>query len=90
MKVAEIKTLRCDAGWRNYRFVKLTTDDGIVGWSELDEGFGSPSVTSVIEQLGQRFIGQDIRNHERFFAEASCLDTASRGGRHHRPRHRRD
>jgi L-alanine-DL-glutamate epimerase-like enolase superfamily enzyme len=80
MKVAEIKTLRCDAGWRNYRFVKLTTDDGIVGWSEFDEGFGSPGVTSVIEQLGQRFIGQDIRNHERFFAEASALTRPAAGG----------
>lgn len=80
MKVAEIKTLRCDAGWRNYRFVKLTTDDGIIGWSEFDEGFGSPGVTSVIEQLGQRLVGQDVRNHERFFAEASCLTRPAPGG----------
>ncbi len=80
MKVAEIKTLRCDAGWRNYRFVKLTTDDGVVGWSEFDEGFGSPGVTSVIEQLGQRLIGQDIRNHERFFAEASALTRPAAAG----------
>ena len=80
MTVAEIITLRCDAGWRHYRFVKLTTADGIVGWSEFDEGFGSPGVTSVIEQLGQRFIGQDIRNHERFFAEASALTRPAAGG----------
>ena len=42
MKVAGLGILRCDAGWRNYHFLKLTTDDGIIGWSEFDEGFGSP------------------------------------------------
>ncbi len=38
MKVADLAILRCDAGWRNYHFLKLTTDEGIVGWSEFDEG----------------------------------------------------
>jgi L-alanine-DL-glutamate epimerase-like enolase superfamily enzyme len=42
MKVAGLEIPRCDAGWRNYHFLKLATDDGIVGWSEFDEGFGSP------------------------------------------------
>lgn len=57
MKVVSVDTLCCDAGWRNYHFVKLTTDEGIVGWSEFDEGFGSPGVTAVIEQLGKRLVG---------------------------------
>ena len=50
-KIRSVETLACDAGWRNYHFVKLTTDDGIVGWSEFDEGFGSPGVGAVIERL---------------------------------------
>jgi len=49
MKVAGLEIVRCDAGWRNYHFLKLTTDDGIIGWSEFDEGFGSPGVSAVIE-----------------------------------------
>ena len=28
MKVSSIETRHCDAGWRNYHFVKLTTDEG--------------------------------------------------------------
>ena len=80
MRISEIKTFCCDAGWRNYRFVKITTEDGIAGWSEFDEGFGSPGVTSVIEQLGRRLVGQDVRHHERFFAEASCLTRPAPGG----------
>ena len=56
--VVTLETLSCSAGWRNYYFVKLVTDDGIVGWSEFDEGFGSPGVGAVIEQLSPRVIGQ--------------------------------
>ena len=61
MKVKSIETLTCDAGWRNYHFVKLVTEDGIVGWSEFDEGFGSPGVGAVIERLAQAVEGEGAR-----------------------------
>ena len=80
MKVAKIETLHCDAGWRNYHFVKLTTDDGTVGWSEYDEGFGSPGVTAVIEQLSERVVGQRVGDHERIYAELFCLTRPAAGG----------
>src|SRR6202048_4115922 len=79
MKVAKIETLHCDAGWRNYSFVKLTTDDGIVGWSEFDEGFGSPGVTSAIEQLAGRVVGQEVAAHERVYAELYCVTRPAAG-----------
>ncbi len=41
-QIRSVETLACDAGWRNYHFVKIMTEDGIVGWSEYDEGFGAP------------------------------------------------
>jgi len=34
MKIAKIEDLHCDAGWRDFSFLKITTDDGLVGWSE--------------------------------------------------------
>jgi len=80
MKVAEIETLHCDAGWRSYHFVKLTTDDGAVGWSEYDEGFGSPGVTAVIERLAGRVVGQPVGEHERIYAELFCLTRPAAGG----------
>lgn len=79
MKVTAIETMACDAGWRNYFFVKLSTDEGIVGWSEFDEGFGSPGVGAVIEQLSKRLVGYDVFQHERWFAEASCLTRPAPG-----------
>jgi galactonate dehydratase len=80
MKIATIETLQCDAGWRNYHFVKLTTDNGVVGWSEFDEGFGSPGVTAVIECMTGRLIGQPVGEHERLYAEMFCLTRPAAGG----------
>ena len=80
MQVAGLEVLRCDAGWRNYHFLKLTTDQGIIGWSEFDEGFGSPGVSSVIEQLAGRVIGQPVFDHERIYTELYCLTRPAAGG----------
>ena len=77
VKVTAVETLHCDAGWRNYHFCKITTDEGIVGWSEFDEGFGSPGVSTVIEALSSRLIGQSVHNHERIYTE---LFAATRPG----------
>jgi L-alanine-DL-glutamate epimerase-like enolase superfamily enzyme len=39
MKIAKIESLHADAGQRNFDFLKITTDDGLVGWSEYNEAF---------------------------------------------------
>ena len=80
MKVTALETLHCDAGWRNYHFLKLSTDEGIVGWSEYDEGFGSPGVTTVIERMSARVVGQDVSAHERIHAELYCYTRPAAGG----------
>ncbi len=80
MKVRAIETLHCDAGWRNYHFVKLTADNGVVGWSEFDEGFASPGVTAAIARLAGRVIGQSVMAHERIYAELYALTRPAAGG----------
>ena len=80
MKATKFETLHCDAGWRNYHFLKLTAEDGIVGWSEFDEGFGSPGVTAVIERLAERVVGQSVSDHERIYADLFCATRPAAGG----------
>ena len=80
MNVKSIETLACDAGWRNYHFVKLTTDKGIVGWSEFDEGFGAPGVGAVIERLAARVVGKPVDQHERIYADLHCATRPASGG----------
>lgn len=80
MKIAKIETLSCSAGWRNYYFVKLTTESGIVGWSEFDEGFGSPGVGTVINSLGPRVIGQSVHDHEPIYSDLFACTRPGAGG----------
>src|SRR4029079_16053889 len=67
--IRSVATLAGDAGWRNYHFVKIMTEDGIVGWREYDEGFGAPGVTAAIERLAARVVGKNAFQHERIYAE---------------------
>ena len=79
-KVTSVEILACDAGWRNYHFVKVTTDSGIVGWSEFDEGFGSPGVSAAIERLAATIIGDDASQHERIYAKLYTATRPAAGG----------
>ena len=79
-KVRSLETRACDAGWRNYHFVKITTEDGVVGWSEFDEGFGSPGLGAAIERLSTRVVGQNALQHERIHAELFAATRPSTGG----------
>ena len=80
MTIKSLQTLACDAGWRNYHFVKVTTDSGIVGWSEYDEGFGAPGVGAVIERLAARVVGQSADEHEKIFADLNSATRPASGG----------
>jgi galactonate dehydratase len=80
MRIERVETFSCDAGWRGYNFLKVTADDGTVGWSEYDEAFGPPALTSVIEQLAPRLVGLPAREHEKVYtALASPLRPAPHG-----------
>ena len=80
MEIKELITLHCDAGWRNYHFVKITAADGTVGYSEYDEGFGSPGVTTVIESMAARLLGQNAMEHERIYATMFGATRPAQGG----------
>jgi L-alanine-DL-glutamate epimerase-like enolase superfamily enzyme len=70
MKVASIETRFCDAGWRPWIFLKLTTDDGIVGWSEVTDSHGSPrGIAAIVEDLAPLVVGRDPRAHEAIYWE---------------------
>ena len=80
MKVKSYETFKCDAGWRTFSFLKLVTDDGIVGWSEYNESFGSPGLAGVIDALMPHVIGTDPMALEWINAVLATRSTQSRGG----------
>src|ERR1700739_3988826 len=80
MKIVKVEDLHCDAGWRVNSFLKITTDDGIVGWSEYMEGYGAQGLTAIIRKMGERLIGQDPRPVERRRAYLYAATRQAAGG----------
>src|SRR3954447_7670612 len=80
MRVEAIETLHADAGGRAFDFLKITADDGTVGWSEYNESFGGLGVTATIEQLVPALIGKDPRAHESIAALLYALRRPSISG----------
>ncbi len=80
MRIARIEDLHCDAGWRVWSFLKITTDDGAVGWSEYNESYGARGLTALIRGLAEKLVGQDPRPVERLTAWMHAITRANPGG----------
>src|SRR5213079_1662217 len=81
VKITKIEDLHCDAGWRVNSFLKITTDEGVVGWSEYMEGYGAQGLTGVIQKLAERFlIGRDPRPVEAISALLYAATRQAAGG----------
>lgn len=80
MKIEHIEPIVADAGWRSFSFLKMATSDGIVGWSEYNEDFGSKGVSDVIRALAPLVVGQDPRRSEAIVARLHVATRQSRGG----------
>ena len=80
MKIARVDMLHADAGWRPWSFVKITTDEGLVGWSECTDSHGSPSgMQGVVRDLSPLLIGQDPRKIGRLLSEMHSRTRQSPG-----------
>src|SRR5215213_10091893 len=82
MKITGIDILHADGGGRAFDFLKVSTDEGLVGWSEFNEGFGGLGVTQVIERLMPVLIGKDARAIEAHVALMQALRRVAAGGVH--------
>ena len=80
MRIAKIEDLHCDAGWRHFSFLKITTDTGIVGWSEYQERFGTSGLTGTIHGLGGLILGWDPRPVEKITAYLHGIMRQVQGG----------
>jgi galactonate dehydratase len=80
MKIERIEPMSADGAWRNFDFLKITTDDGVVGWSEYNETFGGRGVTALIRSLAPLLIGQDPRRFAAHSAWLYARGRTSQGG----------
>ena len=80
MKIVKIEDLHCNAGWRDFSFLKITTDEGIIGWSEYNEGYGSAGITAVIRRMAAGLIGENPRAVERIMSTQYAMTRQAPGG----------
>ena len=64
MKITAIEPFVCDGGLREFGFLKVTTDEGIVGWAETYDWHTSASLRPTLRVMGRRLIGEDPRRIE--------------------------
>lgn len=80
MKVTKLETLHAHAGWRNLSFLKVTTDEGIVGYSEYNESFGSKGTTAAIENMAPLVEGSNPLAHDVISSRLYAMTRLARGG----------
>jgi galactonate dehydratase len=67
MKITEVKYVICQGGNRNWSFVKISTDKGIVGWGEATAFNRAQVRAKVIEFFEPMLIGEDPFNIEKIW-----------------------
>jgi L-alanine-DL-glutamate epimerase-like enolase superfamily enzyme len=81
MKIVKLEDFHADGGWDTYSFLKITTDEGLVGWSEYNES-RRRGMTQIIRGLGAILIGQDPRAIGRIDAMLFATSRPTAGGLH--------
>lgn len=62
MKIVDAETIVVGNPWKNWVFVRVLTDEGIVGIGEATEGLSTRPVEAAIHELKPLFIGEDPRD----------------------------
>ena len=80
MKITKLEHLHADAGQRNFDFLKISTDEGVTGWSEYNESFGGLGVSAVIDGLAAQIVGKDPRAYEALVTLMYAIRRQASGG----------
>ncbi|HEV2398804.1 MAG TPA: mandelate racemase/muconate lactonizing enzyme family protein [Candidatus Sulfotelmatobacter sp.] len=56
LKVENVEVFLIGAAWRNFTFVKISTDTGVVGWGEATLGWKETAVRELILDFGKRYV----------------------------------
>jgi galactonate dehydratase len=79
MKVTKFEHFHVDCGWEIYSFLKISTDEGLTGWSEFRE-HRRPGIAAAIHGMGEFVVGQDPRAIGRLEAALYSFTRSVPGG----------
>jgi galactonate dehydratase len=80
VKITKLETLHADCGWRTLSFLKASTDEGLVGWAEYNEGFGAGGVSDLIGRFAPIVVGMDPRAFGKITATLQAITRLAAGG----------
>jgi L-alanine-DL-glutamate epimerase-like enolase superfamily enzyme len=80
MRVTKAEDLHADGGWRNFSFLKLSTDESLVGWAEYNETSWNAGLTGVIRALAKSLIGKDPTAFGKISGELRAQTRMTPGG----------
>jgi galactonate dehydratase len=59
MRISKIECFKYFVEWRNWMFVKVSTDEGLYGWGEASLHGSLEAVETAVRELGRYLIGKD-------------------------------
>ena len=80
MRITGSEILHCNAGWRDFSFLKLNTAENNTGIAEFNECYGSPGLSGVIRRLVDRIKDMDAIAHERIHQYLYAATRQAPGG----------
>jgi galactonate dehydratase len=80
VKITAVESLHADAGARTFDFLKLSTDEGLTGWSEYNESFGGVGIAAIIDGLAPLVVGADPRAFEALVGRLQAARRPASGG----------
>ncbi|MFH0846513.1 MAG: mandelate racemase/muconate lactonizing enzyme family protein [Chloroflexota bacterium] len=72
MKITGVSTIFCDAIWRVFTFVKVTTDEGLVGYGECTDSASSFGIAGCVRDVEPLLLGKNPTEVEKLYWEM-CL-----------------
>jgi L-alanine-DL-glutamate epimerase-like enolase superfamily enzyme len=83
MRITRAESLHADGGWRPFSFLKLSTDEGLVGWSEYSRGPWAPKLEAIIQAMAETLRGRDPRAFALLSAELHAAARFAPAGLNH-------
>jgi L-alanine-DL-glutamate epimerase-like enolase superfamily enzyme len=84
MRITRVNVFHCDAGWRPWTFVKIETDEGLVGWGECSDSRNPLGVAGCVRDFEPLLVGEDPRAIERLYWDLLRVARQNLGGVSHK------
>jgi L-alanine-DL-glutamate epimerase-like enolase superfamily enzyme len=80
MKITKAESIHADGGYRACSYLKLSTDEGLVGWSEYYDSFSGARIDPLIQDFARGATGMDPRQFGRVSETLLATTRLAAGG----------